>query len=177
VKRGLVLLLCCACESTPLADDFDSTLPAVPDDSCARFEFRFEPSGCPEPACAVPVCSCPDPIPCLSGLRDRCAVGMSCEAACAADPTTLFVCASEIAPCTNDDECEGGLCVTEPGRSNGECESGERGARCRNDQDCLLGNCVAGLNGNRACSPGEAFDLCNRDRDCLGGSCRDGECQ
>lgn len=173
---GWLALACAACSSSPLAQDPDAELPAVADDSCARFQFRFDPAGCPQAECAEPLCSCPDPIPCLSGFSGRCAVAMNCEAACAVDATTLFVCSVEIEPCTVDGDCSDGRCVTEPNRTNGECESGERGARCRNDADCKLGNCVAGENGNRACSPGESGDLCNRDLDCLSGACRASEC-
>jgi hypothetical protein len=144
----------------------DSSLPPVSDDSCARFGFTFTDGGCPELECAQPLCSCPTPVGCISGMNQRCMTGVDCVAACAIDPTTLFVCSVSIDPCHDDGDCPTGRCVIESAASNGECESGERGARCRNDQDCLLGNCVAGTAGNRACSPGEPGDLCNRDRDC-----------
>jgi hypothetical protein len=146
-------------------------LPPVADDSCARFGFHFTEGGCPDAECAEPLCSCPAPIRCISGMDDRCMTGVDCATACAFDATTLFVCSVSIEPCQADDECAAGRCVTEAGAANGECESGERGARCRDDQDCKIGNCVAGTDGNRACSPGEESDLCNRDRDCQSAQC------
>jgi hypothetical protein len=149
----------------------DAALPPVTDDSCARFGFEFTDGGCPELACAEPLCSCPSPIRCISGMNDRCMTNVDCAAACAVDSTTLFVCSVGIEPCRSDQDCAAGRCVTEPAATNGECESGERGARCREDQDCLTGNCVAGTGGNRACSPGEPSDLCNRDRDCQSEHC------
>jgi hypothetical protein len=164
-------LIAVGCGDGDAQSNDDSALPPVPDDSCARFGFRFTDGGCPELACAEPLCSCPTPIRCISGMNDRCMTGVACAAACAVDATTLFVCSVSIEPCHSDAECVTGRCVTEPAATNGECESGERGARCRDDQDCLTGNCVAGTEGNRACSPGEASDLCNRDRDCLSEHC------
>ena len=161
----------------------DSVLPPVADDSCARFGFQFTLGGCPEPECAQPLCTCPSPIRCISGMNELCMTGVDCAAACAVDATTLFVCSVGIEPCRSDQDCPTGRCVTEPGASNGECESGERGARCREDQDCLTGNCVAGTDANRACSPGEASDLCNRDGDCqsrrcvVTGDALSGECE
>ena len=149
----------------------DSGLPPVADDSCARFGFVFTDGGCPELECAQPLCSCPAEIRCISGMNERCMTSVDCAAACAVDPTTLFVCSVSIEPCRSDADCAAGRCVTEPAATNGECESGERGARCRDDQDCLTGNCVAGTAGNRACSPGEPSDLCNRDRDCQSEHC------
>jgi len=150
-------------------DDF--SLPPVIDDSCARFGFRFTLGGCPEAVCTEPVCSCPTPIRCIPGMNDRCMTGVSCDVACAADFETLFTCSVTIEPCRVDRDCSQGLCVVEPGATNGECESGERGARCRDDHDCHVGNCVAGKNGSRACSPGAGTDLCNRNEDCLGERC------
>ena len=158
-------------------------LPPVADDSCARFGFQFTEGGCPEATCAVPLCDCPTPIRCIPGMNDRCMSNLSCDVACAADPEELFTCSVTILPCRTDAECGAELCVVEPTRSNGECQSGERGARCRDDQDCHDGNCVAGVAGNRACSPGEFDDLCNFNEDCLGGRCvfddnsRVGSCQ
>lgn len=160
-----------ACASGAPAEDPDSALPRVADDSCARFGFRFTADGCPDSECAEPLCSCPTNIACIPGKSGRCMIGVDCSVACAVDPETLLSCSLDIAPCRVDADCQEGLCVVEPGAVDGECESGERGARCRNDQDCLLGNCVAGLAGNRACSPGEASDLCNRDDDCSSGRC------
>ena len=175
-------LAAAACGGVGEAHDDGPTLPPVVDDSCARFGFGFTAGGCPEAECAAPLCACPDPIRCISGMNDRCMTAVDCKVACAADAETLFVCSVSIEPCTSDAECGGEVCVTEPGSSNGECESGERGARCRNDADCHDGHCVAGTGGNRACSPGAGTDLCNRNQDCLGGRCvfetdpRVGEC-
>lgn len=187
--RALALLTL-ACAFAPLScgdgdvlpTDSDA-LPPVADDSCARFGFVFSAEGCPDAQCAQPLCDCPEPIGCISGMNERCMTGLDCAAACAVDATTLFVCSVSIEPCRSDADCPAGRCVTEPAAANGECESGERGARCRDDQDCLTGNCVAGTAGNRACSPGEASDLCNRDHDCRSGHCRlipsaiSGECE
>lgn len=189
--RGAVTRLACwaallavACgESQSTASDEDAALPPVADDSCARFGFEFEQGGCPDAECAEPLCNCPTPIQCISGMNERCMVGLDCTAACAADMTQLFVCSVAIEPCTSDADCASGLCVDEPAATRGECESGERGARCRNDHDCQVGNCVAGTGGNRACSPGEASDLCNRDSDCQSAHCAlssgalSGECE
>jgi hypothetical protein len=161
-----------ACTSSALtANDDDSTLPPVTDDSCARFGFRFSLGGCPETECAEPLCHCPSTISCIPGKNQRCMSGVECSIACAADPETLLSCSIDIAPCLVDTDCSEGLCVVEPGAADGECESGERGARCRNDQDCKVGNCVAGNGGNRACSAGEADDLCNRASDCQSMHC------
>ncbi|HEX2670477.1 MAG TPA: hypothetical protein VHM25_06380 [Polyangiaceae bacterium] len=172
--RALLLtvgLLGPACASSAPAEDPDSALPGVSDDSCARFGFRFNAGSCPDAECAEPLCSCPAAISCIPGKNERCMTGVDCSVACLTDPETLLSCSLDIAPCRVDADCDVGLCVVEPGATDGECESGERGARCRNDQDCWVGNCVAGLAGNRACSPGEASDLCNRDSDCLSLRC------
>jgi len=156
-----------ACTSSALpASDEDAALPPVRDDSCARFGFGFSSDGCPEAECAEPLCSCPSAIACIPGKNGRCMTAVTCSVACSADAQTLLSCAIDIAPCRTDAQCSDGLCVVEPGAVDGECESGERGARCRNDEDCKLGNCVAGEGGNRACSPGETDDLCNRASDC-----------
>jgi hypothetical protein len=164
---ALAAVLAGGCTSSALPrDSDDSSLPPVANDSCARFGFRFSADGCPEADCAAPLCACASTISCIPGKNERCMTGVDCRVACAADPETLFQCAIDIVPCRVDADCMEGRCVVEPDMVDGECESGERGARCRNDQDCNVGNCVAGDGGNRACSPGETDDLCNRATDC-----------
>ncbi len=187
--RALTLLTVCgalwgaACSSNAPPQGEDTALPPTVDDSCVRFGFRFTSGGCPESECQEPLCTCPTPIRCIPGMNDRCMSGLDCDAACAVDAESVFVCSIDIEPCTTDAECGAGRCVVQPGADNGECESGERGARCRNDADCLVGNCVAGDNASRACSPGEAGDLCNRASDCQSEHCSldagalTGECQ
>ncbi len=160
-----------SCSSAARPQDEDAALPPTVDDSCSRFGFRFTSGGCPAAACAEPLCTCPTPIRCIPGMNDRCMSGLDCDAACAVDAESVFVCSIEIEPCATDADCGAGRCVAEPSAASGECESAERGARCRNDDDCLVGNCVAGDNASRACSPGEASDLCNHDDDCQSGSC------
>jgi len=162
--------IACASAVPPAGDD-DSELPPVADDSCARFGFQFTEGGCPEAECTLPLCSCPVEIRCIRGKNERCMSAVDCAVACAVEPATFFSCAIDIAPCRVDGDCVDERCVVEPGAPSGECESGERGARCREDQDCKVGNCVAGDGGNRACSPGEESDLCNRTTDCQSKRC------
>jgi len=175
MKRAMSLwcaaLVLAACSASDPPRNDDDALPKAADDSCARFDFGFTAGGCPEALCQQALCSCPAPISCISGMNDRCMSAVDCDVACAADPETLFICSVSIDPCHVDADCQEGRCVTEPGAGSGECESGERAARCREDRDCATGNCIAGDTQSRACSPGEASDLCNRDSDCISGHC------
>lgn len=159
------------CSNKAESSNPDTTLPNVADDSCARFGFGFNTEGCSTTECLEPLCSCPAPIRCIPGKNGRCMTAVDCGVACAADPEVLLACAVNIKPCRDDGDCRDARCVVEPTATEGECESGQRGARCREDRDCFVGNCVAGEGGIRACSPGEEGDLCNRASDCQSGQC------
>ncbi|HEY0464480.1 MAG TPA: hypothetical protein VGC79_09740 [Polyangiaceae bacterium] len=77
---GAASSMACSSSTPPTSND-DESLPPVSDDSCARFGFRFSPSGCPEAECAELLCTCASGISCIPGKNERCMIAVDCGVA------------------------------------------------------------------------------------------------
>ncbi|HEY0469139.1 MAG TPA: hypothetical protein VGC79_33330, partial [Polyangiaceae bacterium] len=159
-------------------------LPAPPDDSCERFHFSEAACGegdCPPWPCdqaVVPALLGPNYPWCKSILVSNlhCIGSFDCEAMQADGSGSNFVpCLLLYQPCSEDADCpsDSPFCVVDARHETGSCEVGVVGARCRANDDCLVGNrCIAiQADGKRSCSDGAEAAPCNVDADCDGKRC------
>lgn len=143
-----------------------------PNDSCARFGMTFAGDACGG-TCADVSCPCdPFPVSLVGCNPDRgCLASVDCSIVCDADLGQVTACIGYLS-CVSDADCNGGKCVTDVGSTEGECESGATGARCREAADCVSGYCVVSdSDGTRTCSSGQVGAACNSTNQCEQGTC------
>lgn len=153
----------------------ESSIPDPPDDACARFAFEYDGTDCGD-GCESISCECPTSNKNVTACNMvlGCPTALDCDAACDADLADVVSCASSYQPCETNEDCGEGRCVIEAGASSGECTNGDRDDRCRDDDDCIDGVCIAVHSpeeGTRQCAKRLIYDLCNDDDDCSEGYC------
>jgi hypothetical protein len=149
--------------------------PALAKNSCAFLDVQSFTCSTSSKACEPLSCGC-------SGLvfdrcvLDKCIVGISCPAACAAAPDPLSrVLDCLFKPlCKSDADCKQTSspykCLVPPNAAIGECTTGASGSACLADADCQSGACVVTDQDVGVCGGGFGYVFCNTDEQCSAGA-------